>query len=266
MTPAFRRIAIAAVAIALVAAACGGSDPNSETPADTVGYHGDPDLSYDDTGSDDDTADDHDTDSDDSDTADDTGSDDDTADDHDTDSDDSDAKDDHDGTADTDDGNADTDDDNADTDDDNADTDDDNADDDNADTDDDNADTDDDAADHHDTGGEEDTGSGGGRHGSADAPTRYDADVADAAQTITVQVVGGSPVGGHQRVEVELGSVVALTITADTTEEVHVHGYDILRAVSDGHPTHFAFTTEISGVFEVELEGSGRLLLQLEIS
>ena len=210
MTPAFRRIAIAAVAIALVAAACGGSDPNSETPADTVGYHGDPDLSYDDTGSDDDTADDHDTDSD-----------------------DSDAKDDHDGTDDTDD---------------------------------DNADTDDDAADHHDTGGEEDTGSGGGRHGSADAPTRYDADVADAAPTITVQVVGGSPVGGHQRVEVELGSVVALTITADTTEEVHVHGYDILRAVSDGHPTHFAFTTEIPGVFEVELEGSGRLLLQLEIS
>ena len=208
MTPAFRRIAIAAVAIALVAAACGGSDPNSETPADTVGYHGDPDLSYDDTGSDDDTADDHDTDSD-----------------------DSDAKDDHD------------------------------------DTDDDNADTDDAAADHHDTGGEEDTGSGGGRHGSADAPTRYDADVADAAQTITVQVVGGSPVGRHQRVEVEPGSVVALTITADTTEEVHVHGYDILRAVSDGHPTHFAFTAEISGVFEVELEGSGRLLLlQLEIS
>ena len=253
MTPAFRRIAIAAVAIALVAAACGGSDPNSETPADTVGYHGDPDLSDDDTGSDDDTADDHDTDSDDSDTADDTGSDDDTADDHDTDSDDSDTADDtgsDDDTADD----HDTDSDDSDAKDDHDGTDD---------TDDDNDDNDDDAADHHDTGGEEDTGSGGGRHGSADAPTRYDA---DAAQTITVQVVGGSPVGGHQRVEVELGSVVALTITADTTEEVHVHGYDILRAVSDGHPTHFAFTAEIPGVFEVELEGSGRLLLQLEIS
>ena len=90
--------------------------------------------------------------------------------------------------------------------------------------------------------------------------------MADAAQTITVRVVGGSPVGGHQRVEVDLGSVVAVTVTSDTTEEVHVHGYDILRAVSDGHPTHFAFTAQIPGVFEVELEGSGRLLLQLEIS
>ena len=103
-------------------------------------------------------------------------------------------------------------------------------------------------------------------HGSADAPTRYDADVADAAQTITVEVVGGAPVGGHQRVEVDLGSVVAVLVTSDTAEEVHVHGYDILGAVSDGHPAHFAFTAEIPGVFEVELEGSGRLLLQLEIS
>ena len=124
-----------------------------------------------------------------------------------------------------------------------------------------------DDTDHTDhTDGEEDTGSGGGQHGSADAPTRYDADVADAAQTATVEVVDGAPAGGHQRVEVDLGSVVAVVVASDAAEEVHVHGYDILRAVSDGHPAHFAFTAEIPGVFEVELEGSGRLLLQLEIS
>ena len=103
-------------------------------------------------------------------------------------------------------------------------------------------------------------------HESAGAPTQYDADPSDAAQTITVEVAGGAPVGGHQRVEVDLGSVVALMVTSDTAEEVHVHSYDILRAVSDGHPAHFAFTADIPGVFEVELEGSGRLLLQLEIS
>ena len=110
------------------------------------------------------------------------------------------------------------------------------------------------------------TDSGGGHHGSTDAPTQYDADLSDAAQTITMEVVGGEPVGGHQRVEVDLGSVVAVMVTSDTAEEVHVHGYDILRAVSDGHPAHFAFTAEIPGVFEVEFEGSGRLLLLLEIS
>lgn len=103
-------------------------------------------------------------------------------------------------------------------------------------------------------------------HGAAGEPTRYDADVADAVQTITVDAVDGAPVDGVRRVEVDLGSVVALMVASDIAEEVHVHGYDILRAVSDGHPAHFAFTAEIPGVFEVEFEGSGRLLLLLEIS
>ena len=103
-------------------------------------------------------------------------------------------------------------------------------------------------------------------HAAAGAPTPYDADIADAVQTITVDVAGGAPVGGVRRVEADLGSVVALMVTSDIAEEVHVHGYDILRGVSEGNPAHFAFTASIPGVFEVELEGSGRLLLQLEIS
>ena len=110
------------------------------------------------------------------------------------------------------------------------------------------------------------TGAAAGHHDDASPPTPYDADPSDADQTITVQVVGGAPVGGYQRVEVDLGSVVALRVTADTSDELHVHGYDILRAVSDGNPARFAFTAEIPGVFEVELHGSGRLLLLLEVS
>ncbi len=106
----------------------------------------------------------------------------------------------------------------------------------------------------------------GGGQAVAGSPTRYDADVADAVQTIAVEVAGGKPVGGVQRVKVALGSVVGLMVASDVAEEVHVHGYDILRAVSDGHPAHFAFNAEIPGVFEVEFEGSGRLLMQLEVS
>lgn len=124
------------------------------------------------------------------------------------------------------------------------------------------------AGDHHDEAGTDTDGTHDHdhEHGSAGEPTRYDADVADAVQTITVDAVGGAPVGGVQRTGVDAGSVVALMVTSDIAEEVHVHGYDILRPVSDGHPAHFAFTAEIAGVFEVEFEGSGRLLLQLEIS
>ena len=116
------------------------------------------------------------------------------------------------------------------------------------------------------TAGHEHGDAGAGDGAMSGKPTQYDAAVADAAQTITVEVEDGAPAGGVQRVEVALGSVVALMVTSDTAEEVHVHGYDILRAVSDGNPAHFAFTAAIPGVFEVEFEGSGRLLLQLEVS
>ena len=91
-------------------------------------------------------------------------------------------------------------------------------------------------------------------------------DEMEPAQTIAVEVVGGEPVGGHQRVEVELNSEVAIMVTSDTAEEIHVHGYDILHSVAVGQPLHFSFTADIPGVFEVELEGSGRLLLQLTVS
>ena len=92
------------------------------------------------------------------------------------------------------------------------------------------------------------------------------AEVADADQTVSVRIVGGEPVGGPRRVGVALGSVLALEVASDAAEQVHVHGYDILEPVADGRPARFAFVADIPGVFEVELEGSGLLLLQLEIS
>ncbi len=91
-------------------------------------------------------------------------------------------------------------------------------------------------------------------------------DGTDPSQAISIEIVDGEPVGGHQRVEVDLNSEVVISLTSDVSEEVHVHGYDILHAVSPGQPLRFSFTAEIPGVFEVELEGSGRLLLQLTVS
>ena len=88
----------------------------------------------------------------------------------------------------------------------------------------------------------------------------------DPSQTISIRIVDGEPVGGHQRVEVDLNSEVAVMVTSDVAEEVHVHSYDILHSVTSGQPLHFSFIAEIPGVFEVELEGSGRLLVQLTVS
>ena len=102
--------------------------------------------------------------------------------------------------------------------------------------------------------------------GSTGEPTPFDADVADAVQTVEVSLAGGRPDGGVVKVNVEVGSVIALHVTSDTDDIVHVHGYDILRTVGPNADAHFAFTAEIPGVFEVELEDSHQLILELEIS
>lgn len=102
-------------------------------------------------------------------------------------------------------------------------------------------------------------------HGTANGAD-FAADVADADQEVALQIVNGELVDGFRRVSVAVGSVVAWSVTADVADEIHIHGYDILQPVAEGQPTSFAFVAEIPGVFEVELEASGQLLLLLEVS
>lgn len=82
---------------------------------------------------------------------------------------------------------------------------------------------------------------------------------------IEVSFVDGQISGGTLR-QVDLGSEVNITVTADVDDEVHVHGYDLFEPVVDGTPAEFTFTADIPGDFEVELEDSGRLLFSLRVS
>ena len=128
------------------------------------------------------------------------------------------------------------------------------------------------------TGHGTDNGHGTGTsdgHGVVDEPTEYDADVELAVRTIDLNITDGAVtvvdndgeiLRGPQRLNVELNSVVALRVTSDVEEQVHIHGYDILRQIGNDTPTHFAFKATLAGVYEVELEGSSSLLLQLTVS
>jgi hypothetical protein len=93
------------------------------------------------------------------------------------------------------------------------------------------------------------------------APAGPDADV-----VLEVVVEGGSILEGGGREPVPLGSTVALVVTSDEDEEVHLHGYDVEVPVPAGVPAVLQFTADIPGVFEVELHGSGLGLWDLEIS
>jgi len=72
-----------------------------------------------------------------------------------------------------------------------------------------------------------------------------------------------SPVGS--RLRVGLGEPVSLTVRSDVAEVVHVHGYDLERAVPAGGSATLTFPASIPGVFAVELHESGDTLLRLEV-
>lgn len=82
---------------------------------------------------------------------------------------------------------------------------------------------------------------------------------------IDVTVSGGAVVGGG-RTRVPLGTLVRLRVAADTPDEVHVHGYDIMAPVTPDEPAILEFTADIPGIFEVELETAGLPIVELEVS
>jgi len=58
---------------------------------------------------------------------------------------------------------------------------------------------------------------------------------------------------------------VALTVTSDVADAVHVHGYDLQAALPAGKPAHLEFTADQVGLFEVETHETGLQLVQLVV-
>ncbi|MDH4363952.1 MAG: hypothetical protein OEY41_15470 [Acidimicrobiia bacterium] len=86
-----------------------------------------------------------------------------------------------------------------------------------------------------------------------------------AATVIEATVTGGEVTAAEDRFDVAQGSAVLIRVTSDVEEPVHLHGYDIEADAAPGRPAEIAFTADIPGVFEVELEDSGTLLFEIEV-
>ena len=63
---------------------------------------------------------------------------------------------------------------------------------------------------------------------------------------------------------VDLGAKVTMIVEGNTDEQVHVHGYDLY--IEPEGPATLEFDALIPGRFEVELEQSGQLLIELTVS
>ncbi len=74
---------------------------------------------------------------------------------------------------------------------------------------------------------------------------------------VRITVRNGTPDGGVGRVTVAKGRRVTLIVTADVSDHVHLHGYDVMRDVAPGRPARIAFRATIVGTVEAEFEDSG---------
>jgi hypothetical protein len=61
------------------------------------------------------------------------------------------------------------------------------------------------------------------------------------------------------------GDTVRFRVRSDVADEVHVHGYDLMKDVEPGQTITFSFPATITGIFEIELENAGEQIAQLRV-
>lgn len=89
-------------------------------------------------------------------------------------------------------------------------------------------------------------------------------DVADVIAVVSFEA--GVVTAEADRVKAGIGDTVEIIVTSDVVEEIHLHGYDIVADLEPGGTTTMRFVADIPGIFEVEMENSGALLFELEVS
>jgi len=82
----------------------------------------------------------------------------------------------------------------------------------------------------------------------------------------TIVVKGGKPVGGVRDLSFEEGDRIRFEVESDVSDEIHVHGYDLMKDVEAGGKVSFDFPATIEGVFEAELEERKQPIAELTVN
>src|SRR3954452_16875568 len=99
---------------------------------------------------------------------------------------------------------------------------------------------------------------------SASPSATTNAPAPPTAQRITIR--NGKAVGGVHKITVTKGDTLRLIVSSpDTKQEIHVHGYDLMRDMAPGQPASFKFKASIEGVFEIELEDTATKIASLQV-
>ncbi len=89
----------------------------------------------------------------------------------------------------------------------------------------------------------------------------------DAGKVPTIVIdKEGHPVGGIQELVYHKGDQIHFKVEVPFEEEVHLHGYDVMKEVPKGGGTVvYDLPASIEGVFEAELEGHKEQIIELKV-
>ena len=73
-------------------------------------------------------------------------------------------------------------------------------------------------------------------------------------------------VQGPTSFSVTQGDRVRIIVHADVSDEVHLHGYDLMSDVTPEQPARIDLVADVPGVFECELEDAAIPLFELEVA
>ena len=97
--------------------------------------------------------------------------------------------------------------------------------------------------------------------------TEAEETVSKAAVMVPMVVVEhGEPRGGVRELDYREGDAIRFQVRSDVADEVHVHGYDVDKAVAAGGTVSFAVPATIPGSFEVELEGAKQPIAEVTVA
>lgn len=82
----------------------------------------------------------------------------------------------------------------------------------------------------------------------------------------TIVIRNGKPVGGVMELTYDAGGQIRFKVDSDVSEEIHVHGYDVMKEVEAGGSVSFDIPADIEGVFEAEMEGQGVQIAEITVN
>src|SRR5919108_6575165 len=98
-----------------------------------------------------------------------------------------------------------------------------------------------------------------------EAATTTEAENPNAPQRVVVVVRDGQPVGGVKRVDIKRDAQVLLIVRSDVSDQMHLHGYNLLADVAPGQPGRVRFRADLTGRFDLELEDRVVLIAELRV-